>query len=154
KAGKMDFARVLVEVSAEDDLPNVLEIEYPPLGIRPARVGKLEVKYQWRPPLCTHCKTFGHSTLACKVRPRTEGEIAAAVLKEAIKVNSVPKDLVDSNINDDGFVTVGRKNKPIEKNQVPPKMTSQVKQGVKFQNRGGFNSGRQYGSGFQHSGKQ
>ncbi|GKB12254.1 putative reverse transcriptase domain-containing protein, partial [Tanacetum coccineum] len=154
KAGKMDFARVLVEVSAEDDLPNVLEIEYPPLGIRPARVGKLEVKYQWRPPLCTHCKTFGHSTLACKVRPRTEGEIAAAVLKEAIKVNSVPKDFVDSNINDDGFVTVGRKNKPIEKNQVPPKMTSQVKQGVKFQNRGGFNSGRQYGSGFQHSGKQ
>nr|GEZ16883.1 hypothetical protein [Tanacetum cinerariifolium] len=27
KAGKMDFARVLVEVSADDDLPNVLEIE-------------------------------------------------------------------------------------------------------------------------------
>nr|GEY09016.1 hypothetical protein [Tanacetum cinerariifolium] len=34
KAGKMDFARVLVEVSAEDDLPNVLKIEYPPL-VRP-----------------------------------------------------------------------------------------------------------------------
>nr|GEW78997.1 hypothetical protein [Tanacetum cinerariifolium] len=40
KASKMDFARVLVEVSAEDDLPNVLEIEYPPLGNKPARVGK------------------------------------------------------------------------------------------------------------------
>nr|GEY84353.1 hypothetical protein [Tanacetum cinerariifolium] len=34
KAGKMDFARVLVEVSAEDELPNILEIEYP-LLVRP-----------------------------------------------------------------------------------------------------------------------
>ncbi|GJU33654.1 hypothetical protein Tco_1182008 [Tanacetum coccineum] len=42
KVGKMDFARVLVKVSAEYDLPNVLEIEYPPLGNRPARVGKLK----------------------------------------------------------------------------------------------------------------
>nr|GFC00012.1 hypothetical protein [Tanacetum cinerariifolium] len=29
KAGKMDFVRVLLEVSAEDELPNILEIEYP-----------------------------------------------------------------------------------------------------------------------------
>ncbi|GKG17647.1 hypothetical protein Tco_0362604, partial [Tanacetum coccineum] len=72
----------------------------------------------------------------------------------AIKVNFVPKDFVVSNINDDGFITVGRKNKPIEKNQVPPLVTSQVKQGIRVQNRGGFNSGRQYGSGFQHNGKQ
>ncbi|GJZ35720.1 hypothetical protein Tco_0581537 [Tanacetum coccineum] len=77
---------VLVEVSAEDELPNVLEIEYPPLGSRPARVGKLEVKYQWKPPLCTHCKTFGHTTLSCKVRPRSEEEIAAKTLKDVLKV--------------------------------------------------------------------
>nr|GFD03660.1 P-loop containing nucleoside triphosphate hydrolase [Tanacetum cinerariifolium] len=44
KAGKMDFARVLVEFSAENDLPNVIEIEYPPLGNRPSRIGMLEVK--------------------------------------------------------------------------------------------------------------
>nr|GEY83612.1 hypothetical protein [Tanacetum cinerariifolium] len=37
KAGKMDFARVLVEVSAEDNLPNGLEIEYLPLGNKPVR---------------------------------------------------------------------------------------------------------------------
>ncbi|GJX75383.1 hypothetical protein Tco_0313978 [Tanacetum coccineum] len=112
KAGKMDFARVLVEVSAEDDLPNILEIEYPPLGIRPARVGKLEVKYQWRPPLCTHCKTFGHSILSCKVRPRTEEEIAAKAIKDAIKLNNpvVAEKKVDI---DEGFVTVGRKNRPM-----------------------------------------
>ncbi|GKG53764.1 hypothetical protein Tco_0555164, partial [Tanacetum coccineum] len=82
----MDFARVLVEVFMEDELRNILEIEYPPLGNRPARVGKLEVKYQWKCPLCTHCKTFGHSTLSCKVRPRTYEEIAAKTLKDVLKV--------------------------------------------------------------------
>ncbi|GKE86151.1 RNA-directed DNA polymerase, eukaryota, reverse transcriptase zinc-binding domain protein, partial [Tanacetum coccineum] len=47
KAGKLDFARVLVEVSAMDDLPNMLEIAYPPIRSSPAKIGKLEVKYQW-----------------------------------------------------------------------------------------------------------
>ena len=114
KAGKLDFARVLVEVSANDDLPNVLEIAYPPLGNREARVGKLEVKYQWKPPLCTHCRTFGHTTLSCKVRPRTDDERAAKIVKDASKL----KDPIISSSNnmgpdDEGFVQVGRKNKPI-----------------------------------------
>nr|GEX75883.1 hypothetical protein [Tanacetum cinerariifolium] len=42
KARKLDFARVLVEVSANEELPNVLEIAYPPIGNREAKVGKLE----------------------------------------------------------------------------------------------------------------
>ncbi|GKF10817.1 RNA-directed DNA polymerase, eukaryota, reverse transcriptase zinc-binding domain protein [Tanacetum coccineum] len=114
KAGKLDFARVLVEVSASDELPNVLEIEYPAIGDRPGRIGKLIVKYQWKPPQCSHCKTFGHSTSACKVRPRTEDEVAAKVLKEALKVDkdSYVKVRGDNNDND-GFVEVGKKNKPM-----------------------------------------
>nr|GEY86361.1 hypothetical protein [Tanacetum cinerariifolium] len=108
KAGKMDFARVLIEVSAEDDLPNILEIKYPPLGNRPSRIGKLEVKYQWRPPLCTHCKTFGHSTLSCKIRPRSDDEIAANTIKDAINVNS--SGVTDSSaVLNEGFVTVGKR---------------------------------------------
>ncbi|GKF51674.1 RNA-directed DNA polymerase, eukaryota, reverse transcriptase zinc-binding domain protein, partial [Tanacetum coccineum] len=38
KAGKLDFARVLVEVFAMDDLLNVLEIAYPPIGNSPAKI--------------------------------------------------------------------------------------------------------------------
>nr|GEY39276.1 hypothetical protein CTI12_AA318980 [Tanacetum cinerariifolium] len=112
KASKIDFARVLVEVSAEDDLPNVIEIEYPPLGNRPSRIGMLEVKYKWRPPLCTHCKTFGHSTLSCKFRPRTDDEIATNTVKEAIHVNGSGVTVSSSDLNE-GFVFVGKKNKPI-----------------------------------------
>ncbi|GKG29738.1 hypothetical protein Tco_0419636, partial [Tanacetum coccineum] len=71
-----------------------------------AKIGRLEVKYQWKPPLCTHCKTFGHSTVACKVRPRTEEEKAVAILKETLKVNDVPKDSVVTDLNNDGFFWV------------------------------------------------
>ncbi|GJZ33432.1 hypothetical protein Tco_0578868 [Tanacetum coccineum] len=112
KAGRLDYAMVPVEVSANEELPNVLEIEYPPLGNRPAKVGKLEVKYQWKPPLCTHCKTFGHSTLAYKVRPRTPEEAAA---KDSFMGNNVDDSSMNkskaNNMDKDVFVTVGKNNK-------------------------------------------
>lgn len=112
KAGKLDFARVLVEVNANEDLHSVLEIEYPPLGNRKTRVGKLEVKYQWKPPLCTHCKTFGHSILACKVRPRTVEEVAAknVSLDNNVDKGSKSNDKGKSQV-DDGFVIVEKNNK-------------------------------------------
>ncbi|GKA87512.1 putative reverse transcriptase domain-containing protein [Tanacetum coccineum] len=77
-----------------------------------AKVGNLDMKYQWKPPLCTHCHTFGHSTLAYKLRPRTDDENASAI-----------------------------KNKPSDKKSLPPHGDSQMKQG-KVQNRGGFNVGK------------
>ncbi|GJR87040.1 translation initiation factor IF-2-like protein isoform X1 [Tanacetum coccineum] len=74
--GKLDSARVLVEVTANDELPHTLEISYPPIGDTPAR-------------------------------------IAANVLKD-VNANSFAAS--KSNVingDDDGFVTVGKNNKPI-----------------------------------------
>ncbi|GJU83889.1 putative reverse transcriptase domain-containing protein [Tanacetum coccineum] len=111
KSRKLDFARILVKVSAEEELPSVLEIAYLPLGNRPAKIGILDVKYQWKPPLCTFCKTFSHSTLSCKNRPRNEEEIAANVIKDEanMKESGVSKGKALAN-DDEGFVTVGNKN--------------------------------------------
>ena len=115
KSGKLDFARCLVEVDAVDELPNSLEISYPPLGNRPARVGKLEVKYQWKPPLCTHCKTFGHTTYACKIRPRSEEELAAKAAMEAAKLKpDGSMNVTGAGVVDDGFTEVGKKNRPVK----------------------------------------
>ncbi|GJR31859.1 RNA-directed DNA polymerase, eukaryota, reverse transcriptase zinc-binding domain protein [Tanacetum coccineum] len=114
KAGRLDFARVLVEVSVNEDLPSVLEITYPPsLGNRPAKVGKLEVKYQLKPPLCIHCKTFCHSTLAYRVRPRTSEEIAAKDSFIGNREGDSSKNKPNaSNMDEDGFVTMKKNNKP------------------------------------------
>ncbi|PWA66587.1 hypothetical protein CTI12_AA325620 [Artemisia annua] len=109
KSSKLDFARVLVEVNADEDLPSSLEIEYPQIGMRPARIGKLDVKYQWKPPLCTHCKSFGHTTVSCKVRPRKEEEIAAKVIFEALKSkDSVPSKSSDGKLENDGLLKLNR----------------------------------------------
>ncbi|GJV61882.1 hypothetical protein Tco_1467982 [Tanacetum coccineum] len=87
KSGKLDFARVLMEVSSKEELHHTLVITYPAMGDKPARVGRVAVKYQWQPPLCTHCKTFGHSTSVCKSRPRFEEEMAF-VSQDGKKVNN------------------------------------------------------------------
>ncbi|GJS05679.1 hypothetical protein Tco_0322187 [Tanacetum coccineum] len=143
-----------IDVSANDDLPSVLEITYPPIGNSSTKAGKLDVKYQWKPPLCTHCKTFGHSTLSCKVRPRSEVEKVVAILKEALNVSYGPSSSADAALNDDEFVTVGKKNKPFDNKKTPSQDTPQVKHGFKMQYRGGFNTGRQSGNGFYQYGKQ
>ncbi|PWA54700.1 hypothetical protein CTI12_AA432400 [Artemisia annua] len=97
KSGKLDFARVMVEVSAVEELPSFLEIEYPQFGERPARIGKLDVKYQWKPPL-----------------PRTEEELAAKVIIDALKTkDSSPVKGNDGSSVNDGFVEVGKNNKPV-----------------------------------------
>ncbi|GJT94359.1 hypothetical protein Tco_1089877 [Tanacetum coccineum] len=86
KAGKLDFARVLVEVCAGEELPQFLKIEYPSIGDRPGRI----------------------------VRPTSEEEIAVKVLRDALKVNNpLSGKEVNGDANDDGFTTVRKKNKPI-----------------------------------------
>ncbi|GJW34349.1 hypothetical protein Tco_0054381 [Tanacetum coccineum] len=84
KSRKLDFSRVLVEVSVDDELPSSLEIAYPPVGNRPARV-----------------------------RPRYEEEIAAQTIKEAINVKGRGVNVNGGNIgNDYGFVIeVGKTNR-------------------------------------------
>ncbi|GKB51609.1 RNA-directed DNA polymerase, eukaryota, reverse transcriptase zinc-binding domain protein [Tanacetum coccineum] len=164
KSGKLDFARVLVEVSANDDLPSSLEISYPPIGNRPAKVGVLDVKYQWKPPLCTHCKTFGHSMLSCKVRPRIEEEVAAKNLKDALKIGKLDVEISGKkNVDDYGFTVVGKKNKHAssQMNVGQAKGGVQNKWGGRFQgsvrqgysNMGGgnssFNKQRRFGGGVQ-----
>ncbi|GJR83130.1 RNA-directed DNA polymerase, eukaryota, reverse transcriptase zinc-binding domain protein [Tanacetum coccineum] len=114
KSGKLDFASVLVEVSSDEELPLCIKIEYLVIGDRPARIGKLVVKYQYKPPQCLHCKNFRHSTVSCKVRPITDEEVAAKVLKDALKVSKYVPD-VDCIVQDDedGFTNVGKRNKPV-----------------------------------------
>nr|GEZ46754.1 hypothetical protein [Tanacetum cinerariifolium] len=80
KSGKLDFARVLVEVNAKEELPHVLEIAYPPIGNKPVKVGK------------------------------TKDEVDASKLKEVLKGGGSVIDKGDNgNLNEYGFVKVGIK---------------------------------------------
>ncbi|GKC52787.1 ABC transporter B family member 15-like protein [Tanacetum coccineum] len=69
--------------------------------------------------MCTHCRTFGHSTLACKIRPRSGEEIAVKVVTDAAKASNLARSkVVRDNVIEDDFVIMGRKNKPVIQSNV------------------------------------
>nr|GEZ53580.1 RNA-directed DNA polymerase, eukaryota, reverse transcriptase zinc-binding domain protein [Tanacetum cinerariifolium] len=72
--------------------------------------------YQWKPPLCTHCKTFGHTILACKLRPKTDVERAAKIVKDASSLKGPLEENYNAMKSDEeGFFQVGKNNKSSNK---------------------------------------
>ncbi|KAJ6426863.1 hypothetical protein OIU84_022451 [Salix udensis] len=54
---RLDYARLCVEVAAENEYVHSFKIESP-LSKAPCKV---RVEYEWRPTRCKECNTFGHS---------------------------------------------------------------------------------------------
>ncbi|MFS7917032.1 putative RNA-directed DNA polymerase [Helianthus anomalus] len=81
QSGKMGYARMLVDVQANLNLPSEVEVEFPATSNRPDRIGKVKVDYHWKPPVCHHCAVFGHSFKLCKTRPRTDEELLVQTQK-------------------------------------------------------------------------
>ncbi|PWA50317.1 zinc knuckle CX2CX4HX4C [Artemisia annua] len=91
--GRATFARVLVEVDAAKRLPGCIEVCYKSLG----RSMSLGVEYAWSPPVCSHCKGFGHSFEACTKRELTEVEVAKM---NEINAQNAQKTNSEMNAND------------------------------------------------------
>ncbi|PWA66335.1 hypothetical protein CTI12_AA328150 [Artemisia annua] len=73
--GNMGYARVLVEVLAEKSLKENIEIQYKDKENNVKGTKSVKVMYDWKPPVCEHCKVFGHDMLHCTVRPKNADEI-------------------------------------------------------------------------------
>ncbi|GJV16600.1 hypothetical protein Tco_1361923 [Tanacetum coccineum] len=90
----MSYLMILMEVTdtfvfLTEELPHSLEIEYPQINNKPSRI----------------------------VKPRTEAKIAAKENKKAlISKGSCYSKSFDDKGDAEGFVTVGRKNKPVGNN--------------------------------------
>lgn len=63
KKTKLNYARLLIEVSAKDELPNEIS-----LTLYNGEVINQEVIYEWFPPRCNVCKCFGHTKERCNIR--------------------------------------------------------------------------------------
>ncbi|PWA89152.1 CASP-like protein 5A2 [Artemisia annua] len=70
--GRASFARVLIEVDADRELVDNVEVCYESLG----KSMNLRVEYAWKPPHCTQCKVFGHESKACIKREGSRDEKA------------------------------------------------------------------------------
>ncbi|GJV95335.1 RNA-directed DNA polymerase, eukaryota, reverse transcriptase zinc-binding domain protein [Tanacetum coccineum] len=95
--GRASFARVLVEVDSTKGLVDSVEVWYRSLG----KSMMLDVEYTWRPPVCEHCKFFGHTLKSCNAKDLTKEEIA---MKESMKPMKVADVKVDNN---EGWKNVG-----------------------------------------------
>ncbi|KAJ9545635.1 hypothetical protein OSB04_025342 [Centaurea solstitialis] len=91
-----NFARVLVNVSADYELPSDID------AIILGKLRKFKTEFLWKPKRCSHCKVFGHDFDMCVVRPRTTDEVKK--VNPDVGESSKPKD--------DGFKFPKRKKKP------------------------------------------
>ncbi|GJR99937.1 RNA-directed DNA polymerase, eukaryota, reverse transcriptase zinc-binding domain protein [Tanacetum coccineum] len=101
--GRLGYARVLIEVNAEDEFLDKIEINYVDDMKKVKSTKWVKVEYTWKPVRCTHCKVFGHSVHACDVIQKT---------KPTVHNNTRPNKS-DTNVGDsqEGFVEVkNRKN--------------------------------------------
>ncbi|XP_062080776.1 uncharacterized protein LOC133785571 [Humulus lupulus] len=105
---KLNFPRVLIEVSLKQDFPELIyfEDEY---GCNVS----VSVMYEWKPIVCGHCKGMGHTTDICR---KKEGRKQQWVVKEAVKEAATNQATQEPKVYADGFqqVTKGRKYKDKE----------------------------------------
>ena len=57
---KLAFARCFIEISSLKVLPESVSLE-----LEDGEMVNIPVEYEWLPPLCTKCKTFGHVVAQC-----------------------------------------------------------------------------------------
>ncbi|GJV21718.1 zinc knuckle CX2CX4HX4C containing protein [Tanacetum coccineum] len=58
-------ARVLVEVNADKVLANHIDVMYRNSVNGEKFMKKVRVEYDWKPPMCSQCKVFGHADNRC-----------------------------------------------------------------------------------------
>lgn len=62
KKTRLSYARVCAEISYDCPYPSLI-----PLWIDGRHVMDLPVEYQWKPPKCSNCLSFGHTASSCSL---------------------------------------------------------------------------------------
>ncbi|GJW98956.1 pentatricopeptide repeat-containing protein [Tanacetum coccineum] len=70
RVGRFSFARVLVEIDAENGIKDKIEIMYKSKNVVEGTKRIVNVEYSWIPCICSHCKVFGHTDSYCKVKSK------------------------------------------------------------------------------------
>ncbi|GJY99383.1 RNA-directed DNA polymerase, eukaryota, reverse transcriptase zinc-binding domain protein [Tanacetum coccineum] len=118
--GRIGFARVLVEVDAKKPLPSEIEVLYKNNVKEVICKKSVIVCYDWKPPVCSTCCVFGHTTLRCG---KNDDVKRAESSYKPINKDLNEKGPVKSNgkTDDEGFTTVlNRKNVNVKEKVLRP----------------------------------
>ncbi|GKC19361.1 hypothetical protein Tco_1021511 [Tanacetum coccineum] len=96
--GRIGFSIVLMEIGADKEIKDKIEIIYKSKNVTKGTKKVVDVKYAWRPCICTHCNVFGHEVQNCRVKNKYEHNIGT----EQISVNGF-KGVQNRKIRNEGF---------------------------------------------------
>ncbi|GKD77672.1 RNA-directed DNA polymerase, eukaryota, reverse transcriptase zinc-binding domain protein [Tanacetum coccineum] len=76
RIGSLGYDKVLVEVNADKGLEDHIDVLYKRKDNDEQFAKKIRVEYDWKLPLCSHCKVFGHSDNKCPrlTKPEEQGQ--------------------------------------------------------------------------------
>nr|GEZ08754.1 RNA-directed DNA polymerase, eukaryota, reverse transcriptase zinc-binding domain protein [Tanacetum cinerariifolium] len=63
--GRLGYTTMLVEVNADKVLPSHIDVMYRNSDNDEKFMKKVRVEYDWKPPMCSQCKVFGHADSRC-----------------------------------------------------------------------------------------
>nr|GEY35233.1 hypothetical protein [Tanacetum cinerariifolium] len=68
--GRSTYARVLIEVLAENDLKDELVVAILVGKDRGHTLATISIEYEWKPPRCSTCLVFAHTSDKCPTLPK------------------------------------------------------------------------------------
>ncbi|XP_071727851.1 uncharacterized protein [Rutidosis leptorrhynchoides] len=119
--GRPNYARAMIEISADNDLKSTLKVGTP--GIKGAKgtVDEITIEYKWQPPRCATCKVFRHKETQCP-KHATVDVHAQSVDSDRFRMVKNNKATNDQNKKHvDGFVVARDKQKMIYRRKITTK---------------------------------
>nr|GEU30345.1 hypothetical protein [Tanacetum cinerariifolium] len=102
--GRISFARALIEIDARSVLKKKVIMAIPKEVGNGHIMEVICVEYEWKPPHCVECQSFGHNLNLCPKQVRVE----------ILKTSAMDSKATTMEENDDGFVEVkSRKKKKV-----------------------------------------
>ncbi|GKC95162.1 reverse transcriptase domain-containing protein, partial [Tanacetum coccineum] len=99
--GRISFARALIEIDAVAGLKKEITMAIPVDEGDGHIMEIVRVEYEWKPPHCVDCKSFGHDTLVCPKLVAKEGSKSSAKKDKEVVMEE----------DDDGFTEVKSRKK-------------------------------------------
>ncbi|GKD91307.1 zinc knuckle CX2CX4HX4C containing protein [Tanacetum coccineum] len=93
--GHSDYARALVEVSADKPLVDSVDIDIPREDGNGYTTANIQIEFEWQPPRCGTCKIFDHLDSVCPIKrvagPSKQSDMQADVKKDKQLVQATGK---------------------------------------------------------------
>ncbi|GJR82990.1 zinc knuckle CX2CX4HX4C containing protein [Tanacetum coccineum] len=117
--GRSDYARALVEVSADKPLVDSVDIDIPREDGNGYTAANIRIEFEWQPPRCVTCKIFDHLDSVCPIKrvagPSKQSDMQADVKKDKQLVQATGKKGKGKQVGNQRYIKGYRVNIPKSK---------------------------------------